>query len=208
MTGTQTTTNNAEPNPHASQADPITNLFVNGSRCPVHTTPAGPGVAVYDTPALTGTATMIGGTKVTVDYHASTATGVQLNARMYDIFPDNTQVLVDRGPYRVTSADGPATFELHGNGWRFEPGHKIRIELAQDDAGYLKVSEVVSTIDITNVKLKIPVREPQPPLREDYHSSFDFCRAERAFLGDAAFNEKYHSWHWALSFWRCVWENH
>ena len=63
---------------------------------------------------------------MTVDYTASTAQGVQLNARLYDIFPDGTQVMVDRGPYRVVSATGPATFELHGNGWRFEPGHKIR----------------------------------------------------------------------------------
>ena len=47
---------------------------------------------------------MIGGTKVTVDYTASTATGVQLNARLYDEFPDGTQVMVDRGPYRVVSA--------------------------------------------------------------------------------------------------------
>ena len=31
--------------------------------------------------------------------------------------------MVDRGPYRVERATGPATFELHGNGWRFEPGH-------------------------------------------------------------------------------------
>ena len=35
------------------------------------------------------------------------------------------------------------------------------------------------------------MREPQPPVREDYRSSFEFCKAERAFLGDAAFSEKY-----------------
>ena len=49
--GTQTTTNDVEPNPHASQADPLTNVFINGGRCPVHTAPAGPGVAVYDSAA-------------------------------------------------------------------------------------------------------------------------------------------------------------
>ena len=44
-------TNDVEPNPHAAQADPVTNVFVNGGRCPFHTSPAGPGVAVYDSPA-------------------------------------------------------------------------------------------------------------------------------------------------------------
>ena len=75
---------------------------------------------------------MIGATQVTVDYQASTAQGVQLNARLYDVLPDGTPVMVDRGP-TGGERDGPATFELHGNGWRFEPGHRIRIELTQDD---------------------------------------------------------------------------
>jgi hypothetical protein len=101
IAGTHTTTNDVEPNPHASQADPLTNVFINGGRCPVHTVPAGPGVAVYDSQPLAERATMIGATRLTVDYTASTAQGVQLNARLYDVFPDGTQVLVDRGPYRV-----------------------------------------------------------------------------------------------------------
>jgi dienelactone hydrolase len=191
VAGTQTTANNPEPNPHATVADPIANAFGNGSRCPFTTLPAGPGTATYDSPALEQRATMIGATKVTVDYTASTAAGVQLNARLYDVFPDGTQVMVDRGPYRVVSATGPATFELHGNAWRFEPGHKIRIELAQDDSPYLKVSEVASTIDIAGVHLRVPVREPQPPVRAEYKNAAKFCAAERAFLGGAEFRRRY-----------------
>jgi X-Pro dipeptidyl-peptidase C-terminal non-catalytic domain/X-Pro dipeptidyl-peptidase (S15 family) len=191
VTGTQITTSDVEPNPHASQADPITNAFGNGQRCPFTTQPAGAGIAVYDSQTLAEQATMIGATKVTVDYTASTSQGVQLNARLYDVFPDGTQVMVDRGPYRVTSATGPATFELHGNGWRFEPGHKIRIELSQDDAPYLKTSEVVSTITVDGVRLRIPVREQQPPVRADYKNAAKFCEADRAFLGEDAFKQKY-----------------
>ena len=100
--------------------------------------------------------------------------------------------MVDRGPYRVVERDAaPATFELHGNGWRFEPGHRIRIEIAQDDRPFLKTSEVPSTITINGVRLRIPVREPQPPVREDYKNAAKFCKAERAFLGDEAFRQKY-----------------
>jgi predicted acyl esterase len=91
----------------------------------------------------------------------------------------------------VLSASGPATFELHGNAWRFEPGHRIRLELAQDDAAFLKVSEVVSTTTITGVKLRIPVREPQPPVREDFKNAAEFCKADAEFLGEAAFRAKY-----------------
>jgi dienelactone hydrolase len=207
VSGTQTTVNNAEPNPHAFQSDPVFNLIANGSRCPFTSEPAGPGVAVYDSQPLTGPATMIGATKVTVDYTASTAEGVQLNARLYDVLPNGTQVMVDRGPYRVVRATGPATYELHGNGWRFEPGHRIRIELTQDDANYLEVSEVPSTITITGVHLRVPVREPQPPVREDFPNAFEFCRAERDFLGQEAFNEKYGTSHSGYAFFRCVIRN-
>ncbi|MGH2979862.1 MAG: CocE/NonD family hydrolase C-terminal non-catalytic domain-containing protein [Solirubrobacterales bacterium] len=189
--GTQTTTNEVEPNPHATQADPLNNVFLNGGRCPVHTAPAGTGVAVYDSEPLAERATMLGATKMTVDYTASTARGVQLNARLYDVLPDGTQVMVDRGPYRVESLTGPATFELHGNGWRFEPGHRIRLELTQDDSTFLKTSEVASTIAISGVHLRIPVREQQPPVREDYRNAAKFCKADRAFLGDEAFRQKY-----------------
>jgi dienelactone hydrolase len=191
LSGTQTTTSDVDPNLHAVQADPLNNVFLNGGRCPVHTTPADPGVAVYDSEPLAARATMIGATRVTVDYTTSTAQGVQLNARLYDVLPDGRQVMVDRGPYRVDSATGPATFELQGNGWRFEPGHRLRLELSQDDSTFLKTSEVVSTITVSGVKLRIPVREPQPPVREDYPNAAKFCKADRAFLGDEGFRQKY-----------------
>jgi hypothetical protein len=41
------------------------------------------------------------------------------------------------------------------------------------------------------VRLRIPVREPQPPLREDYKNASHFCKAEAEFLGDAAFRTRY-----------------
>jgi dienelactone hydrolase len=209
VAGTQTTTNDVNPNVHAAQADPINNLFANGGRCPVHTTPADPGVAVYDSAPLAETATMIGATRVTVDYTASTATGVQLNARLYDVLPSGTQVMVDRGPYRVVSASGPATFELHGNAWRFEPGHKIRIELTQDDGNFVKTSEVASTITIDGVHLRIPVREAQPPVREDFKNAAKFCAAERSFLGAQEFRRKYgKNKNGANAFGKCVSRSH
>ena len=168
LTGTQVTTSNVQPNPHAANSDPVANLAANGGKCPVETQPAGSGVAVYTSdpvytsvPGVTG-ATMIGATEVTAQFSASPgASGVELNARLYDVFPNGQAVLVDRGPRRVSNAEaqsGSVSFELHGNGWRFAPSHRIRIELAQDDDPFLKVSSIPSSLTLTGVDLAIPVR--------------------------------------------------
>ncbi len=160
MTGAQTTTNHVSPNQHALDADPVANMETNGGACPVETTPAGAGVATYDSAPLVESETMIGATKVTIDYSATTTQGnFQLNSRLYDVFPDGSAVLVDRGARRVTDTSGTVTYELHGNGWRFHPGHKVRIEIAQDDGPYLKASNVASTATITRVTLQIPTVE-------------------------------------------------
>jgi X-Pro dipeptidyl-peptidase (S15 family)/X-Pro dipeptidyl-peptidase C-terminal non-catalytic domain len=186
--GTQTTVNDVEPNQHAIQADPIFNLLTNGARCPFTSTPAGTGVATYETSALTEQATMIGATTVSIDYTATSLAGLQLNSRLYDVFPDGTAVLVDRGPRRVTSLGGSVTYELHGNGWRFPAGHRIRIEIAQDDGPYARTSSLPSSTTITGVHLRIPVREPQ---RSDFQNAAQFCLAQRDFLGEDAFASRY-----------------
>jgi predicted acyl esterase len=160
--GTQTTTSSVQPNPHATNSDPVANSVGNGGKCPVETQPAGSGVATYTSNALTASKTMIGATRVTAEFSASPfASGVELNARLYDVFPDGTAVLVDRGPRRLRNAEaqsGSVSFELHGNGWRFPAGHRVRIELAQDDDPFLKASSVPSSLTLTGVDLAIPVR--------------------------------------------------
>jgi hypothetical protein len=202
VSGDQQTTNDADPNPHATASDPITNAILNGGRCPLGTTPAGPGVAVYDSAPLAEDATMIGATTLSIDYDATSAAGLQLNARLYDVFPDGTSVMVDRGVRRVTQASGVETYELHGNGWRFPAGHKIRVEVAQDDALYVKASVQPSTTTIHAVHLIIPVREPQ---RDNFRSPGQFCQAQRHFLGEEAFRDRYASnRNGANAFGKCV----
>ena len=108
---------------------------------------------------------MLGATSVSIDYSATVAQGLQLNARLYDVFPDGSSVMVDRGVRRVESASGTVTYQLHGNGWRFPAGHRVRIEIAQDDDPYLRASTVPSTTTISHVTLRIPVRESTPYAR-------------------------------------------
>ena len=66
-----------------------------------------------------------------------------------------------RGPRRLTGpelAAGSVSFQLHGNGWRFEPGHRIRIELTQDDDPFVVSSSMPSSLSLSGVELRIPVR--------------------------------------------------
>jgi hypothetical protein len=105
-------------------------------------------------------AMMIGATTVSIDYSATGAEGLQLNARLYDVLENGTAVMVDRGVRRVSEASGTVTYQLHGNGWRFPPRHKVRIEIAQDDDPYLKASTVPSSATLTGVRLSIPIRGP------------------------------------------------
>lgn len=156
--GAAVTTSDVEPNHHATSADPIVNLANNGSRCPVETTPAGPGVATYESVPLPSDLTMIGRTRVVVP-HTGAGAGIQLNARLYDVFPDGRALMVDRGVRRVTDPNETTTFDLHGNGWQFPAGHRIRIELTQDDDPYIKQSVQASTLTLGGVTMLIPVRE-------------------------------------------------
>jgi predicted acyl esterase len=148
---------------------------------------------------------MIGGTKIAIDYNASTAAGLQLNTRLIDVFPDGTAVMVDRGVRRVTDPSGTVAYQLHGNGWRFQAGHRIRIEISQEE--FLKNSVIPSETTITGARLKILVREKQPPRREDFRNAVLFCLAERTFFGNDAFEQKYDGRSPGLALVRCISRN-
>ncbi|MGH2955590.1 MAG: CocE/NonD family hydrolase C-terminal non-catalytic domain-containing protein, partial [Solirubrobacterales bacterium] len=163
LVGSQQTTSDAEPNPHALRADPVANQVNNSNLCVAETGSAGPGVASYTSDPLSGDATMIGATEVTVEFaHQGLPDGFQLNSRLYDVLPDGTAVLVDRGPRRVSAAEiaaGQVSYQLHGNGWRFLAGHRVRIEVAQDDFPFVKNSDAPSSATLAEVDLRIPTRE-------------------------------------------------
>ena len=163
LSGGQQTLSKVPANPHATNADPFGNLLSNGGECPTETRVAGVGIASYSSDPLPGPATMIGATRATVDFALTgSSNGLQLNARLYDVSPDGSAALVDRGPRRVTAAEaaaGTLRMDLHGNGWRFGAGHRIRIELAQDDTPFVRATDEPSSLELARVSLAIPVRE-------------------------------------------------
>ncbi len=164
-TGTQSTSSIVAGNQHAVNSDPVANSTPpKTGACPEESTPAGSGVATYDSQPLASDQTMMGRTRVTLP-HTGMEIGTnnfELNARLYDVYPDGTQVLVDRGAKRVTNPNQTSILDLHGNGWRFEQGHKVRIEVAQDDGPYVKPSTQASSLTFSGARLDIPVREAPP----------------------------------------------
>jgi predicted acyl esterase len=59
---------------------------------------------------------------------------------------------------RVVDPNATNTFDLNGNAWRFGKGDRLRIELAQDDAPYVKRSSQPSTLTLAGATLQVPVR--------------------------------------------------
>ena len=68
---------------------------------------------------------MLGQTRLTVA-HTGVGPANQLNARLYDLYPDGKQVMVDRGVKRIVSPLGPTTLDLHGAGCPLAGGHPPR----------------------------------------------------------------------------------
>jgi dienelactone hydrolase len=162
MPGPSSTTSKAVPNLHAVRADPAGNFLSNGGRCPRETDVAGAGVASYISDPLPSDQTMIGATTVEIDFTSTGGdpgqSGLQLNGRLYDVAPSGEALMVDRGVRRVSHAS-TITYQLHGNGWLFPAGHRIRIEIAQDDSPFVRFSTPPSGTSLSAVRLRIPVRE-------------------------------------------------
>jgi ABC-2 type transport system ATP-binding protein len=138
-------------------ADPVVLSQQRGRGCIT----AGPGQtagsAYYDVP-LPAPATLMGLPRVSVSYRA-TAPDFELNARLWDVAPDGARTLVDRGAYR----GGPATsgtieYELFGNAWALEAGHRLQLELTQDDSTFLRPDNIPSSLTLESARIELPLR--------------------------------------------------
>jgi hypothetical protein len=144
--------------------------------CAVTSSATQSGTATYRGPAAHGSGyTLLGSPTVVADLAIAPAEGAehtQLAARLWDVDRETrTQRLVARGTYRPR-AGGRVVFQLHPNGWRFEPGHVPKLELLGRDAPYARPSNGSFTIQVSNVEVRLPVNEqpggqvqtPAPPM--------------------------------------------
>jgi hypothetical protein len=135
--------------------------------CTVGTTPAAPdgpfGYRAVSAP-LPAPRTTVGIGTVSASYTATPgATGV-VAARVWDVAPDGTPLLLSRGVYRLDfiygdRRTGKLQLPLYGNHWQLPAGHRLRVDLQQvDTPTYRPPTGAVSSLTLTGVRLDLPVR--------------------------------------------------
>jgi fermentation-respiration switch protein FrsA (DUF1100 family) len=81
----------------------------------------------------------------------------EIAARLWDVLPSGQQRLITRGVYRLDEAqNGPITFQLHGNGYRFAAGDTVKLQLLGRDAPYYRASNGTFSIEASNVTVTLP----------------------------------------------------
>lgn len=137
-------------------------LFGNGNGCRSSTTPAVTAYTAVSTPLKRAT-TYIGLGSVNLPYTFAGPTGT-VNARVWDVGPDGTTLLMSRGTYRLTvpgydTPTGNLRLPLFGNHWTLKPGHKIRLDLAEVDQPTFRPSNVGGAFAFPHATLELPTRE-------------------------------------------------
>lgn len=82
----------------------------------------------------------------------------ELDSMLFDVAPGGEEVLVSRGAYRLTAnQSGRVTLQLHGNGYRFAPGHTAKLVLLGSDAPYLRPSnDTAFTVTVSDLTVTLP----------------------------------------------------
>lgn len=135
--------------------------------------------------------TLLGSPTVIADL-AVTGTESELAARLLDVGADGKERLVARGLLRPGDGGSDLVFQLHPQGYRFAAGDTVKLELLPADPPYSRPSNAQAPITVSNLELRLPVREqpgelgglvqtPAPPGRAPSPESI----ASRAPIGVA-----------------------
>jgi hypothetical protein len=119
-----------------------------------------PGTASYRVaPARAGGYTLLGSPTVIarLDVTGAKPNDAQLAARLWDLAPDGSEVLVARSLYRPR--DGRQVFQLHPGAYHFARGHVAKLELLGNDAPYGRASNLPFDIAVSDLRLRLPVAE-------------------------------------------------
>jgi len=102
--------------------------------------------------------TLLGSPTVIADL-ATTGTDSALAARLLDVLPDGKERLVARGLLRPGDGGDDVVFQLHPQGSRFAAGDTVKLELLPADAPYSRPSNLQAPITVSDLELRLPVRE-------------------------------------------------
>lgn len=152
--------------PNGPATDPVFGgVIAPGSGGPCRESP-GPALGGYTAVSepLPSHKTYVGLGAVTVPYRLVGAPTATLNARVWDVAPDGTTLLMTRGTYRIDvpaydTQAGVLTLPLFGNHWPLAPGHSVRLDLTQVDTPTFAPSKLPSSIEFQSPTLTLPTRE-------------------------------------------------
>jgi predicted acyl esterase len=117
-----------------------------------------PGTATY-TRAVTEPFTLLGLPTVRARITTTGDYG-EIVSRLWDVLPDGTQRLVTRGIYRLRDDQrGHVTFQLLGNGYRFEAGHTAKLELTGSDHPHWRRSDFPFSVRVSGLSVELPTAE-------------------------------------------------
>lgn len=143
-------------NPTVAQAiDPVT----GGGSCATASSAKAPGTARYVLkPAGAAAFTLIGEPQLRAILRVIgiAPENAQLDARLWDVAPNGSEVLIARGTYRPTN--GRNRWWLHPGAWRFARDHAAELELVGSDAPYARPSNGVFQIEVASLRASLPAR--------------------------------------------------
>jgi dienelactone hydrolase len=102
--------------------------------------------------------TLLGSPTVIADLGTVNADSA-LAARLLDVGPDGKERLLARGLLRPGSGGEDVVFQLHPQGYRFAGGDTVKLELLPSDPPYSRPSNMQAPITVSNLELRLPVRE-------------------------------------------------
>jgi predicted acyl esterase len=120
------------------------------------------GTASYrSAPVGAGGFTLLGSPTVVADI-TSHGSDSEIAARLLDVDPStDTEMLVARGLWRpaISNQAVQQVFQLHPNGYRFAPGHVVKLELLPSDDPYGRASNNQDQVKVEDLELRLPVLE-------------------------------------------------
>ncbi|MGA7434305.1 MAG: hypothetical protein WBW44_01660, partial [Solirubrobacterales bacterium] len=124
-----------------------------------------PGTVNYEIGTVpTGGVTLMGAPTIIADVAVANGSESQIAVRLLEIDSGNKERLISRAAYRP-DASGPQVIQLHGNGYKFKAGTKIRLQLLPKDGGdigltsYTRPSNNQMDVTIKDVDVRLPVME-------------------------------------------------
>ncbi|MGH2826293.1 MAG: CocE/NonD family hydrolase C-terminal non-catalytic domain-containing protein [Actinomycetota bacterium] len=138
-------------NPIEAQSGP------SSDQCRVTSEPLAEGNVAATSGVLTESVTMLG--LPTVSFTADPAApDMYVSARLWDVDENGAHTLVDRGVFRLLSADSQsALFKLFGNAYTFGEGHTIELELTANDTRSFLAPSAEGTIEVSDITLSLPL---------------------------------------------------